>query len=172
MIKAIITGGIASVFLVGCCCKNLDNNCSNNMCNNSNTAISTQTNTNTSKNKVCFIQNGMNNSCILRLEASGVGVVPSDVESISQAKAMARRAAIVDAYRNLAEKLYGIKVNGRDTVKNMILQSSTVRSYVSGLIRGASIEDEEYKDGTYRVVLYLKLDPNRWNQVLSHSGLL
>ncbi len=127
---------------------------------------------NTKNDNVCFLKNGFS-KCILRIEASGIGVVPCNGScSVPQAKAMARRAAIVSAYRNLAEKLYGIKINGRDSVKNMILQSSTVRTYVNGIIRGATIEDESFKNGTYSVVLSLKLDPKKWNIVLREAGLM
>ncbi|NPA12035.1 MAG: hypothetical protein GXO62_07320 [Epsilonproteobacteria bacterium] len=125
------------------------------------------------KNKTCYIKNGYNQSCVLKLEAKGVGVPPCEGTcSSAQAIAMARRAAILDAYKALAEKLYGVKINGRDTVKNMILQNSSIRAYVDGVIRGANIESEEYKNGIYSVVMSIKVDANEWNKYLSRSGLI
>jgi hypothetical protein len=120
-------------------------------------------------NQVCLIKNDMKKSCVIKLEAKGVGVVPCDGAcSKPEAVAMARRAAILDAYKALAEKMYGIKINGRDTVKNMILQSSTLKAYVDGLIRGADIEDESFKNGIYTVTMNVKIDVNEWNKFLQN----
>ncbi len=118
----------------------------------------------------CYIKNSIGKSCILQIEASGVGVAPCSACNAAQSMAMARRAAIIDAYKALAEKMYGIKINGRDTVKNMMLQDSRVRAYVYGLIRGANIEEEEYKNGMYTVVMSVKLDPKEWNKYILNSS--
>jgi len=121
------------------------------------------------KKSTCILTNKTNGECILRLEAKGVGVPPCNGTcSTAQAMVMARRAAIVDAYKALAEKMYGIQVNGRDTVKNMILQNSQLRAYVYGLIRGAQIEEEEFKNGVYSVVLSVKLNPQEWNRYIEN----
>ena len=120
--------------------------------------------------KDCPIDNRHYKSCTIRIEATGVGVPPCNGTcSTAQAKVMARRAAILDAYKALTEKLYGIKINGRDTVKNMILQSSTLRAYVEGLIRGATIEDEEFKDGIYKVTMSLRINVAKWNRYLLNN---
>ena len=120
-------------------------------------------------NQTCIIENGVKKNCIIKIEAKGVGVVPCEGAcNTAQAEAMARRAAILDAYKTLAEKMYGIKVNGRDTVKNMVLQNSNIRAYVEGLIRGASIEEETFKNGMYTVNMSVNIDVKKWNQFLKN----
>ena len=120
--------------------------------------------------KVCIIDNKAHKTCILTIEAKGVGIVPCDGAcSTAQAKVMARRAAILDGYRALIEKIYGIQINGRDTVKNMALQSSVLRSHIEGLVRGANIEEESFKDGIYTVVMSVKINIAEWNRYLESS---
>jgi len=105
---------------------------------------------------------------VFTIESSGQGVVPSNVTSVAQAKAMARRAAILDAYKALAEKIYGIKINGKDSVRNLMLQNSTLRAYVNGIIRGANIDEESFKDGIYTVTMSVKIDSDYWNKLINN----
>ena len=121
-------------------------------------------------NKTCIIDKTTKRSCVLTIEAKGVGIVPCDGAcSAAQARVMARRAAILDGYRALIEKIYGIEINGRDTVKNMALQSSFLRAHIEGLVRGANIEEEEFKNGVYSVVVSIKLNISEWNRYLASS---
>ncbi len=106
---------------------------------------------------------------VFTVEGSGQGVAPANAVSMPQAKAMARRAAILDAYKSLAEKIYGIRINGKDSVNNLVLQNSSLRAYVSGIIRGASIEEESFKDGIYYVQMSVKIDSNVWNKLINST---
>lgn len=106
-------------------------------------------------------------SNVIELNAVGMGVAPETSVSPSQALALAKRAAIVDAYRQIGEKMYGIRVNGQDTVKDMMLQNSVVKTKVQALIRNAEITETVYKDGLCQVSMELKLDGKIWHKVLS-----
>ena len=97
----------------------------------------------------------------IKIEAIGVGVVNYEVCSKAQALAMARRAAVLEAYKALAEKIYGIKINGRDSVKNMILENSNIRANVEGLIRGANVEEEKFNNGMYIVRMGVSIDAQK-----------
>ena len=156
------------LFITGCACKSVDSSC--NYKQPTIKEVQPVIKKVEYNNNTCIISNKYKKSCILTLEAKGVGVPPCNATcSMPQAKMLARRAAILSAYRALAEKMYGIKINGKDTVKNMVLKNSTIRGYVEGLIRGANIVDEEFKNGVYTVVLELKLNVNEWNKYLEEN---
>lgn len=104
---------------------------------------------------------------VIELNAVGMGVAPETSASPSQALALAKRAAIVDAYRQIGEKMYGIRVNAQDTVKDMMLQNSVIKTKVQALIRNAEITETVYKDGLCQVSMEIKLDGKVWHKVLS-----
>jgi len=106
-------------------------------------------------------------SSIIELSAIGMGVAPESTVSPAQALALAKRAAIVDAYRQIGEKMYGIRVNAQDTVRDMMLKNSTVKTKVLAVIRNAEIVETVYKDGLCQVSMELKLDGKRWYRVLT-----
>ncbi|TKX33158.1 flagellar assembly lipoprotein FlgP [Campylobacter aviculae] len=104
----------------------------------------------------------------LSFTAVGEGIAPMNTVSSAQALALAKRAAITDAYRQLASKLYGVKVNGKDTVKDAMLRSSTITAQVNGLIKNASIIDESFNQGLYRINLELKIDADKWKELFAY----
>jgi len=159
---------VGTLTLTGCCCRMSDTPRTPAI------TTTTQNNTITQINKPLNKQNisqtpGLITKSIIRIEANGIGVAPASSISPAQSTAMARRAGIIDGYKALTEKLYGIKINGRETVKDMILKDSTLRTRIAGIIRGATIEDETYKNGMYRVVMSLKLNLEKWNRYLRHN---
>ena len=104
---------------------------------------------------------------IITIRAIGMGVSPQDTISPAQALVLAKRAAIADAYRQLSEKMYGIKLNAKDTIKDAVTKNSTIRTKVNGIVRNAEIVESVYKDGLFQVEMEVKLDGRRWYRVLS-----
>lgn len=92
-----------------------------------------------------------------RVEADGFGLPPEYASSGAQARLMARRAAISDAQRNLAEQISGVQVDSETTVQNLQLSSDVVKTRVSALLKGAKVISESYEDGAYHVVMALPL---------------
>jgi hypothetical protein len=96
----------------------------------------------------------------LTVTAIGQGVAPVKASSPALAIAMAKRAAIIDGYRVLAEKVNGVYVEGQDTIKNMAIKRSQVRSQVLAIVQNASVVSGNFKDGLYEVELEVELDYN------------
>jgi len=81
----------------------------------------------------------------------GQGVAPLHSCSPAQAHAFAKRAAIADAYRLIAERLKGVRIHGHDTIKNMMVQNSSIRAEVEATVKNASIVDSSYTNGLCEV---------------------
>ncbi len=92
-----------------------------------------------------------------RVEADGFGLPPDYAVSEAQARLMARRAAISDAQRNLAEQIAGVQVDSETTVQNLQISSDVIRTHVSALLKGAKVISESYEDGACHVVMALPL---------------
>lgn len=88
--------------------------------------------------------------------ATGLGYSPENM--LDRGIGLARRAAIVDAYRMLAETIKGVQVDADTTIESMIVQNDTVRTNVSALIKGAKIVSEgKSDDGGYYVKMSLPM---------------
>lgn len=96
---------------------------------------------------------------VRKLLATGYGNAGSFGQyTPGQAKLMAMRAAKVDAYRNLAEQVHGVRVTGSTAVSNFVAQSDTVRTYVDSFIRGARVVSvDAVADGNYEATVELEL---------------
>ncbi len=86
--------------------------------------------------------------------------IPANAGSIStapaQARAMAERAARLDAQRQILEQLKGISITSSSTVEDFMTTSDRIKSRVEGVVRGAKVVDKRYNtDGSVEVDMVL-----------------
>jgi len=87
----------------------------------------------------------------------GQGVAPMNTTSPAQAYALAKRAAIADAYRLIAEKVKGVRVEGQDVIKNMMVKRSSIRTSVEAMVRNANVVETTFKDGLCEVEMEITI---------------
>ena len=92
------------------------------------------------------------------ITAVGMGIAPPNAVNIAQAKAMARRAAVVDAYRQMAETISGVSVTSESTVQNFMTLSDQTRTKVEATIKGARVVSEGMTpEGAYEVTMVVPM---------------
>ncbi len=76
-----------------------------------------------------------------------------------QRRLMAIRASKMDAYRAMAERVYGTSVQGSTTVKDMVVQNDRFRTYVETYMHGARVVSTDVMpDGSVETVLEMVID--------------
>lgn len=91
--------------------------------------------------------------------ATGRGAPPADVPE-SQAKLLALRAAKVDAFRNLAEMVWGLELDARTRVRDFVVDKDRIYTEVHAFIQGAEVKRERtLADGLAEVEVELDLSP-------------
>jgi hypothetical protein len=98
----------------------------------------------------------------VRISVSGQGVAPMNTSSPAQAYALAKRAAVADAYRLIAEKVKGVRIDGEDLIKDMMVKRSTVRTSVQAMVRNANIVETTFKDGLCEVEMEITLSHSQF----------
>ena len=91
------------------------------------------------------------------ITAIGSGVAPPRAVNPAQARMLARRAAVVDAYRQLAETVQGVNVDSETTVENMMTTSDVIKTKVSAMIKGARVVSEQEIPGGYTVTMQISM---------------
>ena len=93
------------------------------------------------------------------IRAKGIGVSPESSNE-AHAKALARRAAVVDLQRNLLETVQGVQIDSNTKVENLMLRSDVVTTAVQGTIKGVEIVSENWdeKNKTYIVAGQIRQD--------------
>ena len=108
-----------------------------------------------------------NNNLLMRntsmtVSVVGQGVAPSFASSPAHAYALAKRAAMSDAYRLIAEKIKGVRVEGKDTIRNMAIKNSRVNTRVAAMVKNASVVETTFQDGLCEVEMEIDIDYNNF----------
>jgi len=108
-------------------------------------------------------------------EMSAVGIgVPSErfAKHPARARAMAVRAAKVDAQRNLLEMMQGVRIQSQTLVKDMAVESDLIRNSMQGTLRGATVVGRPHymEDGSVEVVLAVNYRKNVAETVMDYYG--
>ena len=89
----------------------------------------------------------------------------------AQQRLMAMRAAQVDAYRNLAEQVYGFRVWGGTAVSAFATQNDSIRTYVDAFIRGARLVNmTSIADGNFEATVELEVTPQFYHCLTSQGN--
>ena len=79
----------------------------------------------------------------------------------AQRKLLAMRAARLDAYRAMAEQVYGLRIEGGSTVGSLALKDDSFKVYIDAFIRGARVTNVAQRDdGTYETTVEMDFDTN------------
>lgn len=92
-----------------------------------------------------------------KIRAKGVGLTPPNIENASAARAMAQRAALADAQRNLLRTVEQIKIDDERKVST-IMRNRSVAERIQGFVKGYTVVSErELEGGKFEVILELPL---------------
>lgn len=94
-----------------------------------------------------------------RFRSVGFGTSAEEWATVGQNQLLAIRTAKLDAYRTMAEQVYGFRLTGSTTVSSMMVKSDQFRIYVDAVIRGAEVVSvQPIGSDVYEVVLEMRVN--------------
>jgi hypothetical protein len=81
---------------------------------------------------------------VLRVTGNGFG--PERVKTLGRRKILAKRAARLDALRNILEAVKGVRVTSKTSVEDMMLASDQIQTEAQGLVKGMRVVKITYTD--------------------------
>lgn len=90
------------------------------------------------------------------ISALGNAAIP---DSVGSKRVRAKRAAEMDVYRRLAERIAGISLTSDTTVKDFAVESDAVKSSFSHVLKSAEITAITYEADVARVTANVKIEP-------------
>jgi len=88
-----------------------------------------------------------------------------------QRRLMAIRASKLDAYRALAEQLYGIKIDSNTSISTLTAKSDSFRARVNAVVRGARmVSVTPMADRNYETVLEVYVDKRFFEQTFVYTA--
>lgn len=97
---------------------------------------------------------------VVRVNGYGTAGGADSKLSANQKRLLAMRASKMDAYRALAERVHGTRIQGSTTVSNLVTTDDQLRAYVDNLVRDARVTSvKELSDGSFETQMELILEP-------------
>jgi predicted nucleic acid-binding Zn-ribbon protein len=94
---------------------------------------------------------------VMRVKGNGFG--PESVKELGRRKILAKRAAKMDAYRNLLEVIKGIHITSDTKVEDMMLASDAIKSRTEGMLKGMRVVDVAYSnDGGCEITVEVSIN--------------
>ncbi len=107
------------------------------------------------------------------IKVSGIGFgATSTYEgfTVGQQRLMAIRASKLDAYRSLAEQLFGIRIDSNTSVSTLMARNDNFRARINAVVRGARVVSiTPMADGNYETVLEVFIDQSFFQNTFVYS---
>jgi hypothetical protein len=109
---------------------------------------------------------------ILRVVGYGAINPKAKGQSKVQLRLMSIRASRLDAYRAMAERVYGTKLSGSSTVRDLVVQNDSFRTYVDTFIHGARVVSSDVlEDGSVETILEMVIDAGFRNCLTTENSM-